>query len=155
MNAHAATLPFPSHPLSRRFRRRLVAPVSAPRMSIVVVNYHQWADTAALVAQLRLSSALRRGRAEGMIVDNHSPPDRAAARLRRLEGVSLRRWRHNRGFARAVNEGCRLSRGDWFLLLNPDVTLGPGFVEEAMALIARLEAREPTTGIVGLGLRND
>jgi len=34
----------------------------------------------------------------------------------------LRRFSSNRGFARAANEGCRLSRGDWLLLLNPDVS---------------------------------
>ena len=37
----------------------------------------------------------------------------------------------NRGFARAVNEGCRLSQGEWFLLLNPD-TGQPGWQWQAV-----------------------
>jgi GT2 family glycosyltransferase len=89
-----------------------------------------------------------------MVVDNRSPSHRLAARLRRWAGVSLRRWGGNHGFARAVNEGCRLSRGQWLLLLNPDVNVPPGFVESALALADRLTAEEPRTGIIGFQLRN-
>jgi GT2 family glycosyltransferase len=119
----------------------------------VVVNYHQWRDTAYLVRQLRAEQCLRGGAAEVIVVDNFSDPHPAAAQLRRLSGVSLRRWKRNRGFARAVNEGARLSRGDWVLLLNPDVTLSPGFLDEALARANQL-ADEPEVGVVGFGLRN-
>jgi GT2 family glycosyltransferase len=90
-----------------------------------------------------------------VVVDNHSPPHPLATRLRRWPGVSLRRWRHNRGFARAVNEGCRLSQGNWFLLLNPDVTVPAGFLDKALKLTDRLTKDEPRAGIVGLQLYND
>ena len=53
--------------------------------------------------------------------------------MRRWPGVSLRRWGRNRGFAAAVNEGVRLSRGGWLLLLNPDMTLAPGFLDGVLA----------------------
>jgi GT2 family glycosyltransferase len=152
MDPHAPVLPLAALAPSRLLRRSRIRP-AAPGVSIVIVNYHQWLDTAGLVDQLRRSPAVRSGRAEVVVVDNHSPPSPAAAWLRRLEGVSLRRWGRNRGFARAVNEGCRLSRGGWFLLLNPDVTLGPPFLDELMRLTARLDA-EPTVGVVGLGLRD-
>jgi GT2 family glycosyltransferase len=142
----------PLAPLRRRRPPRSIRAV--PHLSVVIVNYHQWDDVRALVGQLRASRSLRRGRAEILVVDNHSPPDPAASRLRRLEGVSLRRWRRNRGFARAVNEGCRLSRGGWMLLLNPDVSLAPGFVEQALHLTERLDREQPHVGIVGLGLRD-
>src|ERR1700724_852752 len=75
-------------------------------------------------------------------------------RLRRADGVSLRRWRSNRGFARAVNEGCRLSRGDWLLLLNPDMTLEPGFLDKALYRAEELVRANPEAGIVGFGLAN-
>jgi GT2 family glycosyltransferase len=75
-------------------------------------------------------------------------------RLRRWPRVSLRRWDRNRGFARAVNEGVRLSSGDWFLVLNPDVSLSPGFVEGVLALAQRLHRAEPWAGIIGFGLLN-
>lgn len=125
-----------------------------PRLSVVIVNYRQWRATASLVRRLLRATAARQGLIEVVVVDNHSPPHRLAARLRRWPGVSLRRWGRNRGFARAVNEGYRLGRGDWLLLLNPDMTVRRGFADEVLALAQRLDATEPRTGIIGLGLRN-
>src|SRR5205085_10742999 len=127
---------------------------TAPSLSVVVVNYRQWELTARLVAQLRRSEALRRGTGEVVIVDNHSPSHRLLPRLRRLEGVSLRRWGRNHGFARAVNEGVRLSQGDWVLLLNPDMSVPSGFLDGVLELTQRLDRDEARTGIVGLSLRD-
>jgi N-acetylglucosaminyl-diphospho-decaprenol L-rhamnosyltransferase len=128
--------------------------LTTPRLSIVVVNYRQWEKTHEMVRQLLASAALRSGAAEIIIVDNHSPAHPLARKLRRLPGVSLRRWDRNHGFARAVNEGCRLSRGDWFLLLNPDMTLSEGFLDGVLGLANQLEADDPRAGIVGFHLRN-
>jgi GT2 family glycosyltransferase len=128
--------------------------VDTPRLSVVIINYCQWEGTAALTREILTTPAARCGAVEVLVVDNHSPAHRLAARLQRWPGVSLRRWGSNRGFARAVNEGSRLSRGQWVLLLNPDVTLTPGFVEGALALAERLQAAEPAAGIVGFHLRN-
>jgi len=133
-------------------RRRLG--VIVPRLSVVVVNYLHWHDTGELIRQLRASPCLKHGTAEVVVVDNNSPSHPLISRLRRQSGVSLRRWRHNRGFARAVNEGCRLSRGDWILLLNPDITLSPSFLEQTLALADRLLLEEPHLGIVGFRLLN-
>ena len=135
-------------------RRQARPPGVRPRLSIVIVNYRQWEATDALVRQLLDSSALRHGDAEIVIVDNHSPRHPAIARLRRTPGVSVRRWKKNHGFARAVNEGCRLSRGDWFLVLNPDLTLADDFVDRALASADRLLESDPRRGIVGFHLRN-
>jgi GT2 family glycosyltransferase len=89
-----------------------------------------------------------------MVVDNDSPGHPLVPRLRRMPGVSMRRWRRNRGFARAVNEGCRLSRGDWMLLLNPDMTLDPGFLDDVLDRADQMSAQDPDVGIVGFRLRN-
>jgi N-acetylglucosaminyl-diphospho-decaprenol L-rhamnosyltransferase len=125
-----------------------------PRLTVVIVNYLQWEHTAALTDQLRASRALHNGSAEVVIVDNDSQPHPLAARLRRWPEVSLRRWGRNRGFARAVNEGGRLARGEWLLLLNPDMTVGPGFLDGVLDLAERVTAQAPQTGIIGFGLRN-
>jgi GT2 family glycosyltransferase len=105
-----------------------------------------------LTRQLLATSGVRRGAAEVVIVDNHSPRHPLAGRLRRWPGVSLRRWRRNQGFARAVNEGCRLSRGRWFLLLNPDVSVAEDFVDDVLRLADRVETETPGAGVVGLQL---
>jgi len=132
-------------------RRKQLGP---PRLSVVIVNFRQWERTTELVRQLLSAAAVRRGEVEVVIVDNHSPAHPALRRLRRLPGVSVRRWRRNRGFAQAVNEGCRLSQGEWFLLLNPDTTLSEGFIDGVLSLADRLAASEPRAGIVGFHLRN-
>jgi len=124
---------------------------TTPVLSIVVVNYVHWDDTIRLIRDLRKSEAVRSGRVEIVIIDNNSPYHPIIPRLRRLRGVTLLRWRKNRGFARAVNEACRLSRGDWFLLLNPDTTVGPDFLPH---LVATLDAWPARAGIVGYGLTN-
>ncbi len=125
-----------------------------PRLSVVIVNYRQWVETAALTRQILASPAARDGSVEVIIVDNHSPRHPLTGWLRRRPLVSLRRWRRNRGFARAVNEGCRLGRGQWLLLLNPDVTLEPRFLEGALALTEKLPREDPRAGVVGFYLRN-
>jgi GT2 family glycosyltransferase len=97
---------------------------------------------------------VRRGGAEVVVVDNHSPRHRIVPALRRCPGVSLRRWGRNRGFARAANEGCRLSRGGWVLLLNPDMTVPHGFLDRVLQLSERWAAVEPRAGILGFQLRH-
>ena len=153
MDPHApSSAAAPSASPKRQVRRQPSA--LSPSLSVAIVNYHHWADTANLVEQLNTSDRLRLGLAEVVIVDNHSQADPTIHALRRVEGVSLRRWQQNRGFARAVNEGCRLSQGDWFLLLNPDVTLSNDFLEQAQKLADSLAKHSPAIGIVGLGLRD-
>jgi GT2 family glycosyltransferase len=125
-----------------------------PTLSVVIVNYRQWQQSAELVRAILASGPARRGDVEIVIVDNHSPVCRLARRLRRWRSVSLRRWKQNRGFARAVNEGCRLSQGNWILLLNPDVTIGPAFIEDAINRAERSFAGNSRAGVIGFGLRN-
>lgn len=135
-------------------RRREKSAQRTPRLSVIIVNYRQWEKTNELVQQMSASSALVDGDVEIIIVDNHSPKHPAIGKLRRLPGVSLRRWDRNQGFARAVNEGCRLSRGDWFLLLNPDMTLSEGFIDRALEIADEMTANQPRAGIVGFHLRD-
>src|SRR5262245_1442658 len=113
----------PANPLPRDRAKRIRTATQRPRVSVVIVNYRLWEETGELVKQLVAAPCTQRGDVEVVIVDNHSPAHPLARRLRRWPGVSLRRWGRNRGFAQAVNEGCRLSQGDWLLLLNPDISV--------------------------------
>jgi N-acetylglucosaminyl-diphospho-decaprenol L-rhamnosyltransferase len=134
--------------------RQRSASERTPSLSVIIVNYHQWGDTAKLVEQLSQDSGIPAGKTEVLVVDNHSPFHPIARRLRRRPGVSLRRCSRNRGFACAVNEACRLSRGSWFLLLNPDLTVKEGFLDGVQALAERLEQESPRAGVIGFQLRN-
>jgi GT2 family glycosyltransferase len=131
------------------------SPVAAPDLSVIIVNYRHWEDTARLVRELREARSFASGAAEAVIVDNHSPRHPVVPWLRRQPGVSLRRWGRNFGFARAVNEGCRLARGQWLLLLNPDVRVPPGFLDAVRDQTQRLERDDPRGGIAGFALVND
>ena len=125
-----------------------------PLLTVLIVNYCQWQETTALVRQLRQALSAQQGAVEIVVVDNHSPPHAAAWKLGRLPGVSVRQQYDNRGFASAVNEGGRISRAPWLLLLNPDVRVDENFVDEVLVLSERLSAHEPRTGVVGLRLHN-
>jgi GT2 family glycosyltransferase len=130
------------------------ASTRVPELSVVIVNFCQWRNTARLARQLRRSLAVRSGHAEIVIVDNHSPFHPVVRRLKRLGGITIRGFSRNHGFARAVNRGCGLGKGQWILLLNPDVTVEDGFLDDVLATIDRLEANDPRAGVVGFRLRN-
>jgi len=144
-------------PLVVRPRNRIARPrvaIETPQLSVVIVNYCQWQNTARLTLQLRKCEAVRRGAAEIVIVDNHSPKCSVFKRLRKLSGVSVVRFDRNYGFARAVNRGSNISRGEWVLLLNPDVTVHDGFLDEVLESAQRFPAIDPSAGVIGFQLRN-
>lgn len=154
----AAPAPFPPEPATRSRVREAAAPV----ITVVIVNFCQWRNTARLVGQLRQSLALRTGAAKVLVIDNHSPFHPVIRKLERQRGVSVRRFGRNVGFARAVNRGVSAagnkptssSRSDWVLLLNPDVTVGEGFLDDAVNVIDQLSSQDPAAGVVGFRLLN-
>jgi GT2 family glycosyltransferase len=123
-------------------------------MSVVVVNYLRWPDTVSLIRGLRESELLQKGGAEIIVIDNNSPEDGLVKDLRRWDGVTVRRWRRNRGFAKAVNAGARLGGGDWLLFLNPDTSVGSGFLDGALRLAEQARGADPALGIIGFEVRN-
>ena len=54
-----------------------------------------------------------------------------------------------------MNEGCRLGQGEWVLLLNPDMSVPPGFLDEVEERANQLESASVPVGIVGFGLLNN
>jgi GT2 family glycosyltransferase len=148
-------------------RRRTTATAVTPTLTVVIVNFCQWRNTARLVGQLRRSVSIRTETAHIVVVDNHSPFHPVVRKLEKLHGVSIRRFNRNLGFAKAVNRGVtELTRpsnpsrmppsapSDWVLLLNPDVTLEDGFLDDVLTAIEKLHFADPTAGVVGFRLRN-
>jgi N-acetylglucosaminyl-diphospho-decaprenol L-rhamnosyltransferase len=126
----------------------------AVALTVVVVNFGRRDETAALAEQLDRSEALRTGAAEVVVVDNDADPvplqEWGAAR----PGVRVLSFARNRGFARAVNEGCQYSRGPWLLLLNPDVSVPDEFLDHVTAAVERRAEADPNAGVVGFELRH-
>ncbi|MBX9626007.1 MAG: glycosyltransferase family 2 protein [Gemmataceae bacterium] len=153
-NPHPAARGPDGQPVRRAARR---SAVRVPDLRVVVVNFCQWRNTDRLVRQLRQAVAVRTGAAEIVVVDNNSPDHPAGGRLARLRGVTVRRHTRNHGFARAVNRGCRGGRGagsPWVLLLNPDVSVPDGFLDEVLAAAERGPGADPAAGVVGFRLVN-
>lgn len=128
--------------------------VSAPRLTVVIVNFCQWQNTYRLVRQLRRSDAVRGGDADVVIVDNGSPAAPVVKRLQSLRGVRLQLNKENLGFAAAVNRGVAAGCGEWVLLLNPDVTVADGFLDDALTAVEKAARLDPATGVIGLQLLN-
>ena len=149
-----ALTPAPAVASAVRRRRRPRAAVDTPQLSVVIVNFCQWKNTARLTHQLRSSEAVRRGAAEVVIIDNHSPESGEAERLAKLSGVQVVRSGANEGFARAVNRGGLGSRGEWVLLLNPDVTVDASFLDDVLDHAGRFAAVDPAAGVIGFQMRN-
>ncbi len=142
---------------------RKSSPARVAELTVVVVNFCQWRNTARLTRQLRRSLAVRSGQAEIVIADNHSPFHPVVRRLKRLSGVTVHRFSQNHGFARAVNRGCEVGAADhheangrarWTLLLNPDVTVPDGFLDDVLATMDQVAGTDPTVGVIGFRLKN-
>lgn len=149
-------------------RRPSAPPV--PALSVVVVNFCQWRNTARLIGQLRRSVVVRTRDANIVVVDNHSPSHPVIRKLQKLSSVTIRRFSRNLGFARGVNRGVmdpvrtKVSRArpnsaaspasDWVLLLNPDVTVEDGFLDDVVTFVEKLTVADPSAGVVGFRLRN-
>ena len=81
---------------------------------------------------------------EAIVIDNDPQTGDCAEVAAGRPGVIYVPNARNVGFGRACNQGMRLARGRYYLLLNPDMEVTKGSIDE---LVAHLE-REPDTGIV-------
>jgi GT2 family glycosyltransferase len=148
------TLAEPPHSAGAKLRNELPQRPSLAQkaaVGVVIVNFCQWHNTARLVKQLRQSDLFQSRDAGVVVVDNHSPASALCDKLRRTRGVTVILNDGNDGFAKAVNRGADAIESDWLLLLNPDVTVDEGFLDDVQSLIDTMDDR---IGVVGLQLKN-
>lgn len=117
-------------------------------ISIVIVNYRTPDDLLRLITSLKAHPPA--GAWEALVVDNASGDD-SPARLRAAHpDVTLIESPRNTGFAGGVNLGLAAARGEWLLILNPDIEIRPGSVD---ALRGFME-RHPRAGLGAARLVN-
>lgn len=136
----------------------ITEPVAADRVavSVIVVNYESWPDVTLLAETLAQSSEVSAGRWEVIVVDNSTRQQVPVSMQTPPLGLRVLVTQRNLGFAAGVNVGCAVARGEWILLLNPDVTIDPGFPDRVRERIRHYERREQgRPGIVGFALRNE
>jgi UDP-glucuronate 4-epimerase len=138
-------------PASKAAPARAARPPRKPRdpvLSVIIVNY----NAGRLIAKC-IDSCWKNAPADGelevLVVDNASTDGSAEALAVRDDVVFIRN-RQNVGYAAANNQGIARARGDYLLLLNPDVELGPGVCDELMNFLDE----NPDAGIVGPALVN-
>lgn len=109
--------------------------MTPPLVSVIVVSYQTCALTLRALAALRATGTAVPH--EIIVVDNASADGSAAAVASAFPEVRVIRLAANVGFARAVNAGAALARGQWLLLMNPDTEpvgdVLAAFVEFALA----------------------
>lgn len=112
-------------------------------LSIVIVN---WNTQHVIVDCLRSVLAnLGELSTEVIVIDNASTDDSVQVIAERFPQVQLIANDTNRGFAAANNQGMRIARGAYVLLLNPDTVVLDGAFDKTLAYARR----HPDIGVLG------
>src|SRR5690606_32507001 len=120
---------------------RSAAHVPDKKVSIIILGFNQVEYTRKCVESIRKHT---RQKYELILVDNGSK-DGTETYFRSVPGAKVVRNAENLGVSRGWNQGMRLADGDYLLILNNDVIVGPGWLEN----MVRLAASEPSIGMVG------
>ncbi len=116
-----------------------------PRLSVIVVN---WNTRDCLTSCLTsVHEALSRAGTQVIVVDNASADGSAQMVRDRFPGDLLVANEKNRGFSGGVNDGLKHARGEYILILNPDIVLRKGVVDR---LISYLDEHPDTGGVMPL-----
>ncbi len=106
-----------------------------PDISVCIVNWNtrEYLDECLRSLQEIPDEATR----EVIVVDNYSDDASAEMVRERHPGVLLIANHHNAGFAAANNQALEIARGEFKLLLNPDIIVHPWALDRMLELLAR------------------
>jgi O-antigen biosynthesis protein len=135
----------PYAPADSPFAPFAVPSAAAPRASIVIPVYNQFAHTLACLRALAAHPP--RLACEVIVVDDGSTDETAAA-LVQVQGLRYFRRPENGGFVAACNDGARQASGDYLVFLNNDTVPQPGWLD---ALVGTFDSH-PSAGLVGAQL---
>jgi N-acetylglucosaminyl-diphospho-decaprenol L-rhamnosyltransferase len=108
---------------------------TGPKASFIIVNWNTCQYLAACLSSIQeVSPAVA---AEVIVVDNASRDGSARMVRGRFPSYRLVDNQTNRGFSGGINDGLRYAHGEYILILNPDVVLRKGVVEELIAYLER------------------
>jgi GT2 family glycosyltransferase len=113
-------------------------------VSVIIVNY----NVKALLEQTLLSvyKAVQHLQVEVIVVDNQSADESCKMVRDNFPGVILIENEENLGFSRANNQGIRIARGRYVLLLNPDTVISEDTLTRTVAFLDQT----PNAGALGV-----
>src|SRR3989344_4262041 len=116
-------------------------------LSIVIVNW----NTKELVLDCinSIIESKTKVKYEIIVVDNGSTEGSVEA-LRKIKEIKLIENKENLGFAKAVNQGIKKSKGKYILLLNSDTLVRKGSIDK----LIEFAKRTSDAGVVGSRLLN-
>ncbi|MEI6140523.1 MAG: glycosyltransferase family 2 protein [Mariniphaga sp.] len=112
-----------------------------PLVSIITVNYDHPEVTLALLWSLR---SISYPNIEIFVVDNASPKDDPAILKKTFPEINFIQSAVNLGFAGGNNLAIRKAKGKYFLFINNDTEVDPGFLEP---LVAKCESDKNIGGV--------
>lgn len=117
-----------------------------PLVSIISVNFNQLKVTEDFLKSLRKISYPNY---EVIVIDNASDEDPTEYLCKTYPEIKCLRSEENLGFAGGNNLGIRQAKGEYFMLLNNDTEVDPGFLEP---LVEAMRSN-PKIGMVGSKIR--
>ena len=118
--------------------------MQAPCLSVCVIAYNSGPTLKACLEHLAAQTFRD---FETLVIDNASPDAGDAEIAASFPGVQLIRNTENLGFTGAGNQGARLARGRWYVLLNPDAYAEPDWLAELVAASERHPAVKSFTSV--------
>lgn len=108
---------------------RALLSLSGPLVSVVIVSYNsrEWLEECIPSLEMQTYSPL-----EIIVVDNGSKDDSSAWVTSSNPNVKLVHLAETQSFARAINLGVEAAKGEYFLLLNPDIRLEADAIAQMM-----------------------
>ncbi len=91
-------------------------------LSVIILTYNNEKNIRTCITSLKKRLAEIDLGSEIIVVDNDSR-DSTTNKLRGEKKIKLLRLYENTGFAKGINNGIKLAKGDMFLILNPDTRL--------------------------------
>lgn len=107
--------------------------MNQPSVAVVILN---WNGKKHLQQFLPSVLATTYASCRVVVADNASTDDSVAFLLQNFPQVEIIRLRKNFGFARGYNEALREVEADYYVLLNSDVEVSPGWLEPSINLLA-------------------
>lgn len=94
-----------------------------PIVTVVIVSYNTRKETVQAIKSVFASKGFTKSELEVIMIDNNSPDDSVKYVKKNFPAVKVVANKKNKGYGGGNNQGAKLAKGKYLLLLNPDAFL--------------------------------